>query len=190
MSVFQALPPVKKTLALSFGIERAIIQALSEMDEVTEPALQEAIRSGFGLVYSTKLVEENISALVTAVLSRIEYYRNRDDTPKEIKISRSKTLGTGYADWLSQLDGSQICLYLANYDPAKAYHMYWHDEIRWVEEAVRTRSKQDSELGVLRMEAVMYGMGGHYTGDTASSKGETFDLNSGQGVDLLKQLGF
>lgn len=192
MSVFHLKPPNQTGFPLSLGIEKSIIELLSEHEQITDLILSESVRASFSKVYPGSQVTKILELLVKRVMERINRHKEvAENKPTPGPPTTGKSFGVSYANWVSDLDSSSLCLYLADYDIREAYRMYWFEDIDFVEQAIRTRSKQDNEAAVLNMEAVMYGMGGHYNGDgSGSGDGIDIDLSKGEGIDLLKGLGF
>lgn len=188
MSLFQKHPPNPAIPPLSFGIEQALLDHLREQEAVNETTLVDAITAAYSLAYSDDAIKRYIQQLIDSVLSRIEELQKGDSQQPPAPNQYGKTLGTQYSDWLSDLDPSGICLYLAGYDVNKAYEFYWHTDNRLVQEAVKLKGQHDSHQVLAQMEACMYGFGGRYAEDSGTAN--HFDLSSGEGMDALRSAGF
>jgi len=186
--MFQQNPPRRSTLALSFGIEKAIIEDLSVSDHITDADLSKAVSSAFKLVHSDELVDKSLDKLLTVVLERIAALQP-DPSATGPSMRQAKSLGTKYAEWLAELDATELCLYLTDYDIKKARHIYWFTDIPDVQGAVRLKSQHDSQLALIQMEAALYGGGGKYQDDDAGSS-NYHDMNSAEGSAALKAFGF
>jgi hypothetical protein len=186
-TLFQQHPPKSATLPLSFGIEQALLDRLREQEAINEASLVEAILAAYLLVYPDALIKQHMQQLIDQVLARLEALQ-KDDKPSAPLKQYGKTIGTNYSDWLSQLDSTGICLYLADYDIVKACDTYWRTDLRLVKEAVKLKGQQDSHKVLAHMEACMYGFGGRYSEDDGNAK--NFDLNSSEGLDALRSVGF
>ena len=189
MSIFQAHPPTQPILPFSFGVEQAIIADLGQHTAITEDALIEAVVRGFGLVLSEDEIKANVSTLVQRVLHKIEEHQQSAEGSESSRPA--KTLGSGYAEWLTNLSSEQACLYLANYDVGKAYDYYWKYDADMVKEAIKVKSQQENQASLLQFEAVMYGMGGQYKNDGASANILRLDeADQSDAVAALKACGF
>lgn len=187
MSLFQNYPPVRSRINLSFGIEKALLQALSENSLESEDAYLEIISSSYSLVYPEKIIHEAMPFLVKRVTERLQELKADQEKPKHPNIE-TKSLGTAYSKWLTGLDGTALCLYLTNYHIPDALELYWKEDILVVQEAIKTKGQQDSQTILARMEASMYGFGGKYSDDDAGA--ETFVMGSEEAQEALKSIGF
>lgn len=190
MSIFQHYPAASPRIALSLGIERAILSRLDGAEELTEAAFAEIVTQAYRLVHPPKVVAETLAWLCRRVSERIgELQQKAADAPPP---SCLKTLGSSYANWLGGLDASGACLYLAGYDIDKALRLYWQEDLLLVQEAVKIKGQQDSQLLLAQMESCLYGFGGKYAGDEGGSGGQVIehDMNTPAGRDALKAFGF
>jgi hypothetical protein len=187
--MFQDNPPKHQALALSFGIEKAIIHSLQTEEDITEAQLTQAVQNAFNLVYPDKLTAQHLPKLITSVLDRISSLQADKEKPNK-PTRHSKSLGTRYAEWLSGLNAEQVCLYLSNYDVKQAEQLYWFTDIKAVQDAVTLKSQHDSHLALIAMEATLYGGGGKYQDDDSGEEIRQHDLDSASSMAALKQLGF
>jgi hypothetical protein len=180
-------PPQFQTPALSFGIEKHIIDTLSHAEEVSDQHFTATIAQAFSLAHPEKVTARHLSALVQKVVDRINSLQTPD---KPQTRSYNKSLGTNYATWLSELNAVQVCFYLADYDPIKAETYYWFSDILVVQEAVKLKAQHDNQLALIAMEAALYGAGGKYEGDSGGDEVKNHDMDSADMARELKAFGF
>ena len=186
--MFQKTPPRRPTLSLSFGIEKAIIEVLSEQEVITDAFLNQTVSTAFKLVHADAEVDKAFSSLIAIVLARIAALQP-DPATNTQGVRQSKSLGTKYAEWLAELNATDLCLYLTDFDIEKARYAYWFMDIAAVQGAVKLKSQHDSQLALIQMEAALYGGGGKYQDDDAGSA-NYHDMNSDEGRAVLKAFGF
>lgn len=142
------------------------------MDKITVEDLdaekfKQIVLSSYKLVYEDELVDRLGDSLLQRVLERIEELNTDEQANKPSSSRKSKTFGSAYAEWLSGLDATQSCMYLAEYDIEIALKLYWNEDYKLVQEAIKIKSTQDSQKTLAQLEACMYGFGGKYSDDTA-----------------------
>lgn len=187
MSIFQNYPIVNKQFPISLGIERYIINSIQQAveNEETGAPIYQIVNEAFCQVYTADKVSAQLPELVKLVISHIESLNSQEGVTRKQHYTQS--LGTQYAQWLSSLDSSQACLFLADYDIEKAKQWYWLAPTELVSTALKVKSEQLSQQVLANMEASMYGFGGKYSDDGG---GQGFDLCSSEGLDALKACGF
>lgn len=191
MTIFQEHPPALRTLSLSFGVEKHIIDVLSKSSsDILEAQLVATIQEAFTLAYPSSDVVKALPKLVEKVVSRINKLQENQDRSPSRGGFVAKSFGTEFSKWLGDLDSSQVCLYLANYDVKKAEDLYWFAEIDVVRDAIKLKAEQDNQLALLQLEACLYGAGGQYSDDAGSSDGHVFDMDSEDSAAALRNLGF
>lgn len=163
-------------MGLSFGIEKEIIAKIAKVDDLTDEFFRQVVQESYVLIYPVEVVESYLDGLVSRVLSRIQELQTQEEKANNRGRAR-KTFGSSYAEWLSELDATSSCLYLADYDITKALHYYWEEDYLIVQEAIRIKSGHESQITLTRMEASMYGFGGKYADDKGGD-GNTVDLDS------------
>jgi len=190
MSLFHKFPPKDDHVYLSLGIERWIFEAMAAGDEITNDSFSHLVEEGFCLVYPRTQVRERLPQLTEQVMEKIVDMRmaaeKAEGKPSAIRIGRS--MGTAFAEWLAGLDGEQSCLYLAEFDVAKAHEYYWFHAASSIKEAVIMKGEYASKNIQTRMEAVLYGMGGKYNGDDGDAAHH--DITTPEGREALKACGF
>lgn len=190
---FEHPPTQDNTPALSFGIERALIETISNRESLNEADMVEAVRAAFCLAYPRSLVDQHLQTLLDRVMRRIEEMQEtaQEPTTEAPKAPPKKrmTLGSQYMGWVSSLSPEQACLFLSDYDLDQASQWYWRRDMDVVKSAVALKAEQLSHSLTSAMEACMYGMGGKYKDDNGRSE-DAIDLNSDAGVAALKALGF
>lgn len=189
MPVFQNRPPKTQVPPLSFGIEKAIIDTLSQAETVTDDLLVQEVSHAFKLAHDDKLINSLLPKLVEGVIQRINTLQEEKGKPSSNRPA-NKSLGTNYASWLSDLNAEQVCLYLADYNPIKAEQYYWFADLLTIQEAVKLKSQHDNQMALIQMEAALYGAGGKYQEDTGGDGGSHYDMDSAEGSSALKSLGF
>ena len=173
------------TLPVSFLLLEKIQQMVTESPTaVMGEVLDTASEFCFNKKPSAQLQEEWIEVLQEF---RQEVSSAADTAPPK------KSMGTEMMEWLGKLQAADMCMLLAGFDPEKAERLYCWTDYRVVMAMVKvyTQGQWQQLLGLY--EANMYGFGGGYKGDTASSGDvKTFDLTKGdsKGLEQLKQLGF
>ena len=182
--MFQNYPSRSPRVCLSFGIEKAILNALKE--EVTQEQFEEIVFSSYALVHTKDVIKQTAPALLSRVYERIEELNKPVETPKPKR--QKKSFGTSFAEWLSNLTATESCLYLANYDIEKALKYYWEEDYLLVQEAVKVKSAQDSQNTLVSLEACMYGFGGKYADDQAGEN--VIDLADPGAKEALAAFGF
>lgn len=187
MSIFQATPPARRTLSFSLGIETALITSLKTTEELTEQVVLAAIQDSFSLVYTLKEVKTHLDQLVERVHKRLE--TASAETSSKSSVHYGKSLGTQYSGWLDGLTAEQLCLYLADYDTERAYHIYWFTDLDWFQEAIKLRSQYDSHVALIQMEACLYGFGGKYE-DDGGRHVNNHDINTDETMAALRKCGF
>ena len=181
MSLFQQYPTSSKRLGLSFGIEKAIVGNLSAIEDLTDELFRQVVADGYALIHDREVVEAYLEGLVNRVLARIAELQIQEE--KANNRRNKKTFGSSYAEWLSTLDATSSCLYLADYDIAKALRWYWDEDYLLVQEAIKVKSGHESQITLTRMEASMYGFGGRYADDKGNDA-NTVDLDEMNADDI------
>jgi len=101
---------------------------------------------------------------------------------------RGKQFGTGFLDWVGSFDGTQICLFLADYQLEEAKRLYREVDRKEIEKLIEEKSSYTWQQAVLSFESVLFGMGGHYDGSSPNDK--IIDLTEDPiPKHLLKNLG-
>jgi len=188
MTLFEDYPPREKLLPLSYGIELSILSRLTDTPPDTEEALYLIVSECYQLVYSKEEVVDNITTLVSAVVSRIKELKEVEESHgNSASFPHSKSLGTSYSEWLSKLDPTESCLYLCDFDTVKALNLFWREDVRIIQQALSLKGNKDSQIMLANMEACMYGFGGKYEED---SGGQGIQLGTKEASDALNSLGF
>ena len=185
MSIFQSYPPAHARLNLSFGIEQALITSLQALSEITDDQFVHAIKQAYSLVYPQGTIQQHLSDIITQVTKRFEESKQEAGGGS---ASSGKTLGSGYADWLSKLNAAESCLYLADFDTSKALEYYWKENIEVVQAAIKVKSELASQQIMASFEAAMYAQGGKYSNDTGG--GNNVKVGSAEAAAELRKLGF
>lgn len=183
MSLFQAYPSKYPRCGLSFGIEQAILQAITNED-LTEESFRQAVHNSYALVYTEKVVTENFDGILARVLQRIDELEKKENEKQTSAPRKGKTFGSSFADWLAELDPTQSCLYLADYDLQKALHYYWNEDYLLVQEAIKLKSGHESQLSLIRLESAMYGFGGGYKDDNGAGDPNTINVDDANPEDI------
>lgn len=167
MSLFQHFPTRYPRCCLSFGIERAILDKIN-VDELDQETFKQIVLEGYSLVHDEALVSELIDSLMKRVFERIDELNTQEQESKTSGRKSGKTFGSSYAEWLSELDATQSCLYLADYDITKALQLYWNEDYKIVQEAIKLKSNHESQKTLAQLESCMYGFGGKYSDDSGA----------------------
>lgn len=118
----------------------------------------------------------------------------RDEVNKESKPQPAgkprKSFGTSYDQYLQKLTLDSTILRMVNYDIESARRIYCEMDRDDAMKLVNDYVTGLMEEGLLQLEASMYGFGGKYKGDGGKSGGRTHDLNTAEGKEALKRLGF
>lgn len=173
--------------SLSFGIERMISETLSGHSTVTADLIASAVLRGFSEIYPSAEVKRQLDTLVAEVIDRITKV-GKPETGSSRYVSKS--LGTGYAQWVTELNAEEACLLVAGFDPRRASDLYWRTPIAVAERALNLFIEAQHQSMLINYEAVMYGMGGKYSGDTGGTATNVYDLQTAEGQAALKALGF
>lgn len=189
MALFHDHPPKNDHMFLSLGIERWIFETLSS-EEITHDNFARIVEEGFSQVHPRTNVREHLHNLTEIVMQKIVLMQAAAEKPPEkpSAIRIGKSMGTSFAEWLSGLDGEQSCLYLANFDMAKAAEYYWYHDANSIREAVILKGQYASKDIQTQMEAVLYGMGGKYKDDDGDAAHH--DIATPEGREALKACGF
>lgn len=186
--MFQDYPSNTPRVCLSFGIERAILNDLQT--EVTNEQFENIVLNSYALVYPVEVIKATAYQLVQRVIARITELQTPHEKPKSKR--QSKSFGTSFAEWLGGLSATESCLYLADYDIAKALKYYWEEDFLIVQEAIKVKSACASQQSLIALEASMYGFGGKYADDSGGSNAnETIiDLSDPSAKEALAAFGF
>lgn len=188
MDNFQYYPPGTPRVNFSFGIQKALLDALANHEELTDDQFIQIVINAYTTVYPEKTVQQCLNGLLERVTKYLTTLNKTDaDTPKS---KPKKTLGTSYADWMSGLNSQAVCLFLADYDIPKALAYYWEEDYLLVQDAIAIKGQQISQNLLANMEGCMYGFGGSYSGDGGSSNANVIDLRTTDGKEALAQFGF
>jgi hypothetical protein len=163
------LPSHLPELALSYGLE-ALIAAKVEENQgalTAEGLAQCALR-----LYPEKVVQKNLENLSVRFVNRVERLAkakgldplSKPDSIKETSKPK-RTLGANLEEWTQSLDPTGICLYLADYDPERAHHLYWWVDSDLLELTLKSKLGFAAVLHSCNFEATMYGFGGKYSDD-------------------------
>jgi hypothetical protein len=102
-----------------------------------------------------------------------------------------KTFGSSYLKYLTNLSIDSTLLKMTGYDMAAAARLYCEIDRDDVQKLVDEYVTGKSEENLVLMESSMYGFGGSYADDSgAKGPQKSFDLNSAEGLNALKGLGF
>lgn len=185
MSILHKFPPAVQQLKLSFGIEKCLLEELSALGTFEQEQFINAVFNAYSKVYAHTFITDNLTQVVERVTARIS--KSSEPAPQgNATKKQAKTLGSSFADWLSGMDGSDACLFLADYDTEKALHFYWQEDLELVQEAIRIKSENCSQNILSNFEACFMGAGGKYTDSAAN----TIDVGTPEGAAALKQFGF
>lgn len=188
MTIFQNYPPIAPKPRLSFGVERIVIQKLSELQEFNEQQFIDAVTFAYRHVYDAAHIEQNLQHLMARVAERVNELNAQSETSKPIPVKGAKTLGSAYSEWLGGLDSTEACLFLTDFDIERAIKVYWFEDVDVVQHAIKLKGEHNNQQILASFEAGMYAAGGKYSGD--GEKGATYRVDSGEGAAALKSLGF
>ena len=140
------------------------------------------------LLEACRLVEISLSA--EEVVELTEFLSSNKDKKGE-GSRQQKTFSSAVTSWLLGLKGEQICLFVADFDVAKAKDLYFNTPRRLVEESFALKSEFLLERFRVEYEACLYGFGGSYKED-AGGPSEQIDLTADNdaGIQMLKSMGF
>lgn len=185
MDGFQNYPPKIPRLVLSFGIDRAILSAVT--DQMTEDEFTLAVKKAYALVYDQSAIDKALQGILQRVGERVQELIEPQEKKKATKSGKS--LGSTLTDWLSSLDTTQLCLFIADFDIDRASKYFWQEDMSIVQAAAELKAESLSQQVLVGYEQYLYANGGHYS-DDAPKEGNTFDLTSGEGQAVLSSLGF
>lgn len=150
---------------------------------MTEDSVLRAGEVTFGEQFS----KTTIPAIIARLIEEAEKGVNASDSGYRPKTKQ--VFGTSLSDYLSSLDGEQLCFFLADFDPVLARKLYCEVDMRVVMTAAKEKMGYTAELSGVWFEAVLFGMGGSYKGN--GPKDEVIDLSAdaNAGRAQLKKLG-
>ena len=126
-------------------------------------------------------------------LSRLKSIKEEISENSSDEKTRGKTFGSAYMDYISSLPVDGALLKMVNYDIDSAEKLYCTIDRDDVVQLVKDYIKGKAEENLVRMEASMYGFGGHYEEEKVDKKGgggKGVDISTEEGVAALKSLGF
>jgi len=149
-------------------------------DELLLSALSHAIKTCCGISNPS---DRDVAYFV----ERLEaFYSEKNVESATPAVQDNPGFGTEFANYLSSLRVDQLLLKMCNYDYEKANFLYCEIDRDSVQEMLSEYMRGCHELNRVNMEASMYGFGGSYK----PKSGGAMDLDSEEGVQSFKQLGF
>lgn len=75
---------------------------------------------------------------------------------------KKQNFGEYYDTFLSELDLSSVCLWIAGYDPERARALYYDEDYEVFDELVKVKLRDARETARLHFEGALFGFGGSY----------------------------
>lgn len=178
-SLFYTLHFSKLPVTPSFLFLEVMQKVIKESpEEILSNVLSTAINKVYAKTLSSKQLDVFAQALVQP---------KKDQEDQNQKISKS--LGTDYLKWLSELKAEQQCFLLADYDPVKARQLYCETDYRLVSAMAETYLSNTWQKIQTSYEASMYGFGGKYKdgNNSAAANDDTVEVRS-DSLSAMKQL--
>jgi len=148
-------------------------ECLAEFSE--DGMTEESVERAYSEVFPNHVfMSHDAELIIERLVKEAEEFENAQKgkgVPKQ-----KKTMGTGFLEYISKLDGETSCFFLADHDPIKAKKLYCEVDKHHVEKAAAEKAGYLAEISGVWFEAVMFGMGGHYKGH--GPKDKTFDLTA------------
>lgn len=101
---------------------------------------------------------------------------------------KSSGFGSQYSKWLSELTTEKLCLWLADYDMAKARSLYCDTDIDDLEIMVALKTGHEWQLIRAQFEACVIGFGGKIEGQTDTTVHEVDMSNTESVNDMIAQM--
>lgn len=175
------LTPKLPALALSYGLQKLLA-------DVGDALTADAVALAALELYPEAQVREGLEDLCTRLVAKITKDSERQGgDPPELK----RTFGYELNSWVTTLTPDSVCLFLADYDPIKAHHLFWYVESELVDLALKDKLRFITLQQVCKYEASLYGFGGRYSEDSnGDTPGDTIDADSPEGMQGLREFGF
>lgn len=107
------------------------------------------------------------------------------------KPSAGKRMFSDYFnEWAAGLDLGQQCLWIADFDPSRARHLYMYEDFEMVEALAALRLDFERERNRVQFEASLFGFGGGYGKQSKRDEGEVkvHDLTNMSSQDALARI--
>lgn len=129
---------------------------------------------------------------ITYFLTRLKGLKEEISENSGDEETKGKTFGSAYMNYIGGLTVDAALLKMVNYDIDAAEKLYCTVDRDDVVQLVRDYIKGKAEENLVRMEASMYGFGGHYEEDKSGKGGKSkgIDISTEEGAAALKSLGF
>jgi hypothetical protein len=150
----------RKPLPLSLGVQERILEGMkAKGEDVGELDLLQIVRDAYCVPYGE---EEVVLHLFTLLGDVKEWLLSLSASPSSPQQGGKKGFGDLFWKWAGSLTVEQRCLFLADFDIAKAEDLYWRtpaDQVGW---AITSKVEQVWTMAFTRFEAAVLAAGGEF----------------------------
>ena len=166
-------------------------KSVSEAGEIT--AQEEMVKLVGDCLKQVGLLKDPTTSETLDVIADIESCYKKPGEENEINKpdSKGKFFAGYFAEWASEMKYDTLCLYVANFEYAKARNYFESQDQRSIIAIADEKLRLEFELARVSFEASLFGFGGSYKG-TPKEGDQGFDLSTDGEVaeQALKNLGF
>lgn len=165
----------------SLLLENLSEQISSDPDISVDDAIRKAAgKSGYKNLSSDAVIE--IAKRLAEDHKKISEAKEADGESDK-SSDTGKGMGTSEMKWIASLKPDELCMFVAEYDYEKAYHLYTEVDKDVVAQLAELKQKGRWNNILSSFESTMYGFGGHYKSDKSSTDSENekvYNVNSEQ----------
>lgn len=145
-----------------------------EVSNDPELVLGELVFMLYAEVYQVQLHEEDLSAVCARITGYGEKVMERAATPAKPRPAAAAKKGFSdyFNKFLQEMDISETCMWLADFNLHEARRLYYEEDFEVVEALSVTRLGYERERARLQFEGPLFGFGGGYQGRSGRDEGE------------------
>ena len=139
-----------------------------------EQAMGELVQSVYAEVYQKLLEEDQLIEICERLAAHGQKVADTPATPDtgKKKAAPAKAFSDYLNAWLAKLDMSEVCLWIADFNPVEARRLYLVEDYEVVEAMAELKQGWEREKARLHFEGALFGFGGKYGTSSGKSRDE------------------
>lgn len=163
-----------------------VLREVCGEEGVTATALVMAYQETFGEAPTSDQLAEILSRLTLEAQEAVE---RGTQEKSDYRPKKKQTFASSYAEYLQEMDVSDLCFLLANFNPELAKKLYCSVDTKLIEQAGMRKVVHLTQDASVAFEAVLFGMGGHYKGAGPNDKVIDLTEDANAAREAFQQLG-
>ena len=145
-----------------------------EVTENPDQVMGFLVRMLYAETYRVDLHEDDLIAVCTRIKEHGDKVEQKAAAPdKKVSSVRSKGgFSDYYNNFMDKLDMTELCLWLADMDPARARKLYFEEDYEVVEKLAEFKQGYEREKNRLMFEGALFGFGGKYGSSSGRDEGD------------------